>query len=92
MDKGRQDFQNDGVRRSLQKRSPRETSITLVKMIKDNHSKSLEIDGRYCNKLRSIYSTKYVETWLVQWEAMAYELELHLSPTALLCGCIVPLG
>lgn len=62
MDKGRQDFKNGGVRRGLWKRSPREISITLVKMIKDNHSKSLENYGRYYNKLRCIHSTKSAES------------------------------
>lgn len=46
-----QDFQNGAVRRGLGIRSPRETPITLVKISKDNHPKSLEIDGRSCNKL-----------------------------------------
>ena len=43
------------------KNSHKETSTMQVKISKDNHLKSLEIDQRAGNPLRSIYLTKPTE-------------------------------
>lgn len=50
------------VKRTQGKLCPREVPTKLIKIRKDNHSKSLKIDQRPYSKLRNIYSTKSMTT------------------------------
>lgn len=50
------------VKRTQGKFCPGEVPTKLIKIRKDNHSKSLKIDQRPYSKLRNIYSTKSMTT------------------------------
>lgn len=71
------DIWNSGVR-SLRRTLPVEVSTKLVKISNENHSRSLEIDQSAYNKLRSIYSAN-IWRLVMQWEAIALELEITYS-------------